>query len=246
MKMLSLFAVITDSIFAAACSLFIFFTAIRFYTGNVPLALFFGIVAALVLGALCFLRLKAKRGRAISLGQSEGKRSNFKLYLCTLDKSGRMDILKKAYGGEIKDGALVSGDRIYVAEFTPLPLSSNDICRATAFASTLEKVVVCNSLSDEAKAVADRLDVRVAVADGLYEELEKKGELPESYPFKTGKKKNFMCMLKGAVKKSYALRWMMCGLWLTAFSYFTFFPVYYIVAGGVMLAFSAVCLLFGS
>lgn len=44
-----------DTVFAGACAFLLFFTALRYYTKNIAIALIFGIAACILFGALAFL-----------------------------------------------------------------------------------------------------------------------------------------------------------------------------------------------
>ncbi len=244
MKRLSLFSVIADSIFAAACAFAIIFTAVRFYTKNPALGLGLGIAAFLLFGALAFFKLNAKRGKAINFGKNQSRRQAFRTYLCSLTQKDALEVILPATGGNICDGGIENGDKFYIARFTPQPLSPNDMCGAIAFESNLKKVVVCNGATDEAIKFAALFGVEIKLSDEIFDRLDETGSLPEKYPFPDAVKPKLRQKFKGAIKRSNARGLFWCGLWLTAFSYFTFFPAYYIIAGGILLLLAAICLIF--
>ena len=245
MKRISFFAVIADSALSALCAFALIFTAVRFYTKNPALGLGLGIAAFLLFGALAFLRLNAKRGKAAAYGAGVSRRRNFATYLCTLSPDAAAGIIAKALGGTAEGARVLRGESIYISKFTPQPLSPNDICGAIAFESDKKKIVACNGATDDAKKFASIAGAQVVTSDEIFDKLEDMGALPEKYPFAEAAKPKLREALKGAIKRANAGRLFWCGLWLTAFSYFTFFPVYYIIAGGLMLIFAAVCLIFG-
>lgn len=245
MKRRSILAVVFDSIFAALCAFAIIFTAVRFYTKNPALGLGLGIAAFVLFGALAFVRLCSKRGRAITFGKNQGRRQAFKTYLCSLNTKAAAALLLPALGGQATQKGIESGEVLYILHFTPQPLSPNDMCGAIATDTQLKKVVLCNSATEDGVKFANLFGVDVLFADGMYEQLEKQNALPEKYPFGDAIKPKFKDKLKGAMKRENAKRLFWCGLWLTAFSYFTFFPIYYIISGGVLLILAAICLVFG-
>lgn len=244
MKRISLFAVIADSILAALCAFALFFTAVRFYTKSPAIGLTLGIAAFVIFGALAFLRLSSKRGKAAAFGKNQRRRQALRAYLCTLATKEAKELLSGAVGGNICGQGVESDGKIYVARFEPSALTPNEMYEALAFDSSLKKVVACNEATDEAIAFAKRAGADIMTADEIFDKLEATGTLPESH-LKDDAKPAFKDRLKGAIRRANAGRLFWCGLWLTAFSYFTFFPVYYIVAGGLMLIFAAVCLVFG-
>lgn len=244
MKRISFFAVVTDSILAATGTFALLFTVIRYYTKNVALGLGAGIAIAVLCGVLTFIRLRSKRGKALATGKKLKQRQAFKLYLCTASAEVVNGLIASAVGGNITERGIATEDRVYIAQFAPLPLSPNEICRAAAFDSDLKKTIVCNEADEAAVQFAGTADVGLLFADEIFDKLAQTGRLPEVNVI-NGAAPKIRNKLKGAIKRSNAIKLFWCGIWLTAFSYFTFFPVYYIVAGGLALMLSAVCLIFG-
>lgn len=236
MKRQSLFAVILDSVLAAACAFILIFTLTRFYTHRPVLGLCLGIAAFAAAGALAFLRLNARRGNALQKGRAQKKLAAFEKYTCMLTASGAAELIAAATGGSCTDIE-------YIALFRPEPLTANELCAATAHESGRRKCVVCNRAGDAAERFAKESGVEVMTAERLYGKLESAGALPELPP--VAARTRLADRLKGAVLRSNAGRLMWCGLCLTAFSYFTFYPLYYIISGGIVLMLAAICLVFG-
>jgi hypothetical protein len=71
-------------------------------------------------------------------------------------------------------------------------------------------------------------------------------KLPENAQ-KSGQKptKKWQKTFKNMLKRKYFLPLFKCGILLIILSYFTFYPLYYLIFGGVLLVFSLVLLLFG-
>ena len=242
---MSFFAVITDSILAAICTFVLLFTVIRYYTKNIALGLATGIAMAVLCGILTFVRLHSKRGKALAAGKKLKRRQAFKLYLCTADADATNKLIADVTGGAITERGITTEDRIYITLFTPMPLSSNEICRAAAANSGLKKTIVCNEADDDAIQFAKAADIGLMFSDEIFEKLDRTDSLPGLNVAGVGTGARIRQKLKGAIKRSNAIKLFWCGVWLTAFSYFTFFPVYYIVAGGLILILAAVCLIFG-
>lgn len=245
MKKISLFATIADSLLAAACAFVIIFTAVRFYTKNPALGLGLGAAAFALFGALAFLRLNSKRGKAVALGKKQIRRRAAKLYLCSLKRDEALSLLNIAIDGKINRNGIEKESKIYLPEFLPEQLSPNDICGAKEVDGKLEKVIICNGATDEAVKFAKLLNIEIKPSDELLDKLEELNALPQKFSFGDSVKPKLKERLQGAIARKNAPRLFWCGLWLTAFSYFTFFPVYYIIAGGLMLMLAAVCLVFG-
>lgn len=245
MKKISLFAAATDSALAAACAFVLIFTAVRHYTDNAALGLGLGIAAFALFGALAFFRLTSKRGKACAFGKKQARRQAEKLYLCTLTKSAQVGLLAAATGGKATGAGAFKDGATYMPVFCPEMLSPNDICGATAKKCEGKKIIVCNGATDEAKRFAAFAGAEIINSDEILDKLEELHALPEELSKKNGTKAGIKQKFASLLMRKNASRLMWCGLWLTAFSYFTFFPSYYIAAGGVMLSLAAVCLIFG-
>ena len=149
MKRISFFAVIADSALSALCAFALIFTAVRFYTKNPALGLGLGIAAFLLFGALAFLRLNAKRGKAAAYGAGVSRRRNFATYLCTLSPDAAAGIIAKALGGTAEGARVLRGESIYIPKLprspyrqtiyagqSPLRATKKRLWRATARPTT--------------------------------------------------------------------------------------------------------------
>lgn len=245
MKRASMFSVAADSALAAVCAFIFVFTAVRFYTDNPPLGAGLGVAAFAAFGSFTFLRLYSRRKSAIESRADDKRTQEFKNYLCTLHGERARVLTATATGGKAIDDVVILNGRAYVPLYLPEPLSANDICRATAFDSKGKKCVICNGASPEGMLFAEGADIEIMDSSALYAAFEERGLLPEKLPAaRRGRK--FLTALKAGMNRRAARRLMVCGLCLTAFSYVTFFPLYYIISGGIMLALAGFCAVFGA
>ena len=72
--------------------------------------------------------------------------------------------------------------------------------------------------------------------------MKEKDLLPEKYVYEGAKKISFFKRVKSRFSRRICAPLFWSGLSLMALSYFTFFPIYYIVSGGIMLILSAAAL----
>ena len=244
-KKISLFAVIADSAFAAACAFAVIFTAVRFYARDSALGLALGAAAAVLIGALAFLRLSSRRSACLTSSRARSRRQAFRAHLCSLPESRVLQLVQPALGGRITPAGIESGGALYIADFMPQALSPNDICRAIAAETAEKKIIMCNDATEEAVRFARSCGAETLFADDIFSKLESLDALPEHYADGKAARPSVKAALKDALKRANFGRLFRCGLWLTAFSYFTFLPAYYIAAGTIMLALAAVCLIFG-
>lgn len=239
-------AVAGDSLLAAACAFTLIFTAVRYYTKNPALGLGLGCAAFALFGALAFVRLSAARGAAIEHGKNRGKKKAFATYLCSLGRDEATALLAEAMDGRATGDGAVCGDRLYLPVFMPEALSPDDLCEAARLKTDKKITAICNGATDEAVRFAAMFGIEMKFCDEIYDRLCERGAEPDVSAFAERARPAPREILKRAIKRSNARRLFWCGLWLTAFSYFTFFPVYYIVSGGIILVLAAVCAVFGT
>lgn len=235
-----------DSFFTAVCAFLLFYTAVRFYTKSAVWGLVFGICAFLLFGALAFLYIRKKQNKKLLLTRDEKDRKLLELHLSLLpDKDVAELFLNVLDGGSIQGKQVATDKSVYFFIFSLKQLSPDDIAGVIKFSTDKDKVVYCNSISAEAKELADNFAITYKTGDKIYLELKDKGALPEKFIFDGGKRPNAFKRIKARFNKKLTAPLFWSGLCLLAFSFFTFFPLYYIISGGLLLVLSAICLVFG-
>jgi hypothetical protein len=250
MKNLSL-PQIADSIFAAICSFLLFFTAVRYYVKNLILAIILGIVAGVLFGLLTFLYLGKKRGKKLLSAKDERNKGLLAIHLSLSKPKENNAMFSTLFNVEENSNANVSNqicgaDKIYFLHFSLENLKSDDIANAIKCDSQKKKIILCNNVSAEGKKLADNFLIEILTLDELYPMLKDKNLLPEKYIFEGESKPNILKRIKAKFNKKLTSPLFFCGLWLLLFSYFTFYPVYYIVVGGILLVLSSLSLIIGN
>ena len=90
--------------------------------------------------------------------------------------------------------------------------------------------------------LCENFAIEVKQIDYVYNLLKENELLPEKYIYEEQKKTNFFKRIKIRFNRKICAPLFWSGLALLALSYFTFFPIYYIVTGSLMLIISAVAL----
>lgn len=235
-----------DSFFAALCAFLLFYTAVRFYTKNSLTGLIFGICAFLLFGALAFLYIRKKQNKKLLLARDEKDRKLLELHLSLLpDKDVAAMFVNIIDDGAVQGKHIETDKEIFFFIFCLKQLSPDDIAGVIKFSTGKDKVVYCNEISAEAKELADNFAIKYKTSDKIYLELKDKDALPQKFIFNGGKRPGALKKIKARFNKKLTAPLFWSGLCLLAFSFFTFFPIYYIVTGGILLVLSAVCLVFG-
>jgi hypothetical protein len=241
---------ILDSIFAAFCAFLLIFIVVRYYVKNVVFALIFGIVAGVLCGALVFIYLGKRRGKKLLSLKDEKQKSLLAIHLCLSKNEELQKLVAKLFcinpdNGSPKGNVLCGQDTVYFLHFTLEKLKLDDIAEAIKFSTENKKIILCNDANSEQKNFADNFLIEIFTLNELYPLIKDKGLLPEKFIFEGKQKLNVFKKIKSKFNKKLTAPLFFCGLWLLIFSYFTFFPVYYIFAGGALIILSAASLVFG-
>ena len=243
MKRLNL-PLILDTLFAGLCAFFLFFTAIRFYTKNVIIGLIFGICGGLLFGTLSFLYISGKQQKSVLLSRDEKDKKLLSLHLSLSRDTYVCRLLKSALGesAKIRGKRVISEGQSHFFNFKMQPLSEDDIARVIKFKTDDKKIIFCNGASPEAAALANHFSITLTGIDEVFALLKKNNLLPEKYVYEEAKKTGFFKKVKSRFTRRLCAPLFWSGAALLALSYFTFFPIYYIISGGVMLILAAVAL----
>ena len=237
---------ILDTLFAALCAFLLFFTSIRYYTRRVYLALGFAIAAALLFGALSFLYISKKQNKKLLISRDEKQKKLLSLHLSLSSDEYIFNLMSKCLveseKPEIKSGRLIIGDCAYFCNFKMHPITEDDIAKVIKVNCDEKKVVLCNRISAEALMLCENFLIEVKQIDFVYDVLKERQLLPEKYVYEGQKKIGIFKRIRARFSRRICAPLFWSGLALLILSYFTFFPLYYILSGGIMLILSAVAL----
>ena len=238
---------ILDTLFAAFCAFLLFLTSIRYYTRNSYLALGFAIAAALLFGALSYLYISKKQNKKLLISRDEKQKKLLSLHLSLSSDEYVCDLMSKCLQDvetemKNKHGGLIIGESAYFCNFKMQPLSEDDIAKVIKVNCDEKKIILCNRISTEAMMLCENFLIEVKQIDFVYETLKERQLLPEKYVYEGQKKIGFFTRIKARFSRKICAPLFWSGLALLFLSYFTFFPLYYIISGGIMLILSAVTL----
>lgn len=238
------FALISDVLFFTLCAFLLSFTLIRYYTKSALTALIAAIGCALITGVIAFFILYTKRKKKLilSLGESERKSLSLHLSVCGLTHVNKM-FLNALDGTYIEGNRLQDDENEYFFDFKLSPVSPDEIAEIIRYETIKKKCLFCCEASPSALSLAEDFDIRVTEIAEIYALLKDKNALPEKYALGNVKKPNVFKRIKNRFNRKLCPPLFFCGLSLLFFSFFTFYPVYYIVFGGLLLILSAVSLL---
>ncbi len=236
---------ILDTVFAGLCAFLLFFTSIRYYTRSVYVALGFAIAACLLFGCLSFLYISKKQNSNLLISRDEKQKKLLSLHLSLSSDEYVSKLLAQCIEDEkpeIKNGKIVAAESTYFYNFKMQPISEDDVAIVIKASCKNKKVIICNCISAEALLLCENFLIEVKDINFVYKLLKDKELLPEKYVYEGQKKISLRNRIKARFSRKICAPLFWSGLALLALSYFTFFPIYYIISGSIMLTLSAVTL----
>lgn len=242
MKRLNL-PLVLDTLFVACAAFLLFFTSLRYYTRNAVLGLVFGILAAVLFGALAFLYISKKQNKSLLVTRDEKTKKLLAMHLSLSTDRYAVNLFKNCFEGAIIRGKrLICGEQTLFFNFKMQPLSEDDVAAVIKCKCTGEKALYCVNLSPEAASLAKTFSINCVGIDGVYSLLKEKDKLPEKYVYEEPPKLKLRQKIKSKFSRRLCAPLFWSGLSLLLLSYIAIFPLYYIISGSIMLILSAASL----
>lgn len=240
---------VLDTLFAALCAFLLFFTSLRYYTKNAVIALIFAVAAFVLFGLLSYFYISKKQNKKLLISKDERHKTLLALHLSLSSDEYIEKLFTKGLSAdgekcEICDSRINVGNNCYFFIFKMQPISEDDAAKVIKVKCDKNKIIVCNRPSPEAQTLCENFSIEIKDITFVYELLKEKQLLPEKYVYDGAKKVTFLNKIKLRFSRKICAPLFWSGLGLLALSYFTFFPIYYILSGGIMLILSAVALIF--
>ena len=239
------FALVSDCLFSILCAFIAAFAIMRFYVENLALCISLSVAAALSAGIITLLYLLNKRGKLLESTASVKTLERFALSLALSRDEENAKLFADALDGTYYGGnyiKLADGDAAVL--FRVNPLCSDDIAALLKQCNDKLRLLICNSLSDDAEKLAQFFGIEICSAGRAHALLKDKG-LSKSLKLPEAERPNFFKNLKLKFKRKLCPPLFFSGLTLIAFSFFTFYPAYYVAAGTALMILSALSLVFG-
>ncbi len=238
---------ILDTFFTGLCAFLLFFTAIRYYTKNVYVALAFAVCACVLFGWLSYLYISKKQNKKLLVSRDEKQKKLLSLHLSLSSDEYVCELFGQCLKSDeqqpiIKGGKIFTDNCVYFFDFQMRPLCEDDVAKVIKFKTEQKKILFCCRLSPEAAALAENFLIETRQINEVYNLLKEHELLPEKYIYEDAKKISVLSKIKARFSRKICAPLFWSGAALMFLSYFTFFPIYYIVSGGIMLVLSATAL----
>lgn len=227
----------SDTLFFAACGGLLSLCILRYYRLNMWLSVLLSILFAILVGVGTFLFLYRKRKKQFNTTKDKEETEKLKLHLALSSKEAN----EKLFAPLLSE----SKTTIYLL-FRMQPISADAIAEKLRITPTEKQFgVFCNRLSEEATTLCDEFDIKVTQIETLYRELKERNLLPATYICGEKKRRGTKEKLKTSFSKKNSRSFFVSGAALAILSFFSFFPVYYVICASVLLLLSLFIRIFG-
>lgn len=236
--------IVSDAAVAALCTFMLAFTFVRYHFGN-TYGLIAALPAALAAGTLVFLYKGRKRKRALDTAAMSAGAEKLAAHLALLGPEESAALFARGLDGAKPDGSVAETDRgLYFCSFTPEPADRNALLTAIRHRTEKKKHFVCCTATQECARLAEETGIELICAEEIYGLLKEKDALPVKYLLEKPKSGMFS-KIKGGFSRRLCMPAFWSGAAMLFFSYFSFYPVYYIVSGSLLLVLCAAAAIFG-
>ena len=240
----------TDIIFYSVCAWLVLVGLLRWLQAKTWVCFTAATLLSLALGITLFLILSSRHKRRFLNKKEQELREKLMLHLALeRDERVRAALLEAllADGKEAhceKDALCVDGTPL-VPIFTMQPVSADAVARLLKEYGTQPFCIACNTLSPEAEKLLASFSRTAMQGTEIFELLQRTNKMPDplicgEIPRRTAKEK-----LRRSFSKRNAYPFFVSGAGLLVMSLYVFFPVYYLIAGSLLLAASILIRAFG-
>lgn len=245
MKRFSL-AVFADSLLAALCAFIIAFTLVRYHF-NAAGGIAAGVAAAVVAGTGAYLLKRRARRKKQAHTILRAGTAKLAAHLAVLEKGEAAALFAECFENCKLDGIYASTNgKIYLCNFTLEPLRADALVSVLRMDTGLKRCLACNSATTECADLAESYGIELMCAEEIYTLLEKRGKLPEKFLCEPKGRARFFARVKARFTRKLCLPAFWSGAALMFFSYFTYYPFYYIAFGTALLMLCAAAAVFGA
>lgn len=239
-----------DTFFIFCIGFLFFFCVFRFYTGTLWGALSAAAAAAAALTFLLHLFLKKRRSRkyAAAADKLEVQKLSFHLAMDAPENNLRRiaEALAAQSGKDAKteDGRILSDGKEYFLLFRLEPATADELA-AIVRRGGGEKAAMASAFTKDAEKLALSFGIELCGAEKVYALLKETDKLPETYIMGNQIRRSLKNGIRLRLSRKSWRGYLLAGASLLLFSLISIFPVYYIAAGGLLLAAAVLVRIFG-
>lgn len=234
------FPFVADVVFYTLAAFILSLGLLRYFHAPYALAITLALLFAIACGGMVFLALYRRR-RKRATGKKEREERDALLLHFALEKEERVRAAlvealcadgKEAHCGEDE---IVAGEEILIPRFTMQPLSADEVARLIRRYGKTSFTIACNTLSPEAEKLLAPFGLKAMRCDEVYALFSRTGTMPSPLICGEIPRRSARQKLRRTFSKSNARPFFVSGFLLLVMSLFTFFPLYYLISGSVLM-----------
>lgn len=239
-----------DTAFAFGAAFLFFFCIFRFYISALWAALLCALAAAAALAFLLHLFIGKRHKKRYTARQDKLEIQRLSFHLAVDVPENNVRRIAEALAAESGEDARIENGRVSVKDKVYYPLFRLEPATADELAAVIRQgggdvTVMATAFTKEADALALAFGIRQMDAGKVYALLKDTDKLPENYIMGSHMKRSIKNGLKLRLSKKSWKGYLLAGTSLLLFSLISVFPVYYIAAGGLLLAAAVFVRVFG-
>lgn len=239
------FPLILDILFIFAAFFFLSFTVLRYYINSVTLSFWLGLLVA-ALSALIGFKLISPRHKNASLKAGDFDKKNEVFFnLALADEKTVQDYFlslfeKKGIPAQKQSGGiyLTEKETLAVFMFKLTAFNADDLARVIKNSNGKKTAIFTDTANGEALSFAKKTGLQLIDSDSIFALMKDCEHYPEcAYKLKTKEKIQIVNFNIQLTRKK-AKRFLLFGGMLLLFSMLVAFPIYYLVAGNILIIIS--------
>ncbi len=242
-------SVYTDTLFIALVSFLFSFALFRFYLNSFLLSLLFALLSSAAISTLAYLLIRHKSVKKFLKISDEKEILKLNFHLATDTNENNFNRIYSALSKKFENAKklkshIVLNDEDYYFKFKLEPICADEVATLIKKSGKRKKVLLVCSINNEGAKLAANFGIRIMPIEEIYILLKETDTLPDSYAF-FEKQATWKEKLKLRFSKKMYKGYFLSGAALLIFSLFTFFPVYYLISGGILLCVAVAVRFFG-
>ncbi len=243
MKRFSL-AFVSDILFFSLCAFILCFALTRYFFRSAATAAVCAAGVAAAVGVLAYFLLSSRHRKKTIVSLGEKQKTMLSMHLSIAPKSKIISTFESALDGTYAaDNRIACGEKDYFMRFCLSPISPDDVADVIRTDGDNQKVILCCEAGREALNLAENFGVKIMQIGEIYLTLKDKDLLPEKYETGNAKAPSRWAKIRSRFNRRLCPSLFFCGAALSFFSLFTFYPIYYVVSGGILLLLAAASVL---
>ncbi len=232
-----------DSLFTLGITFIILFSIFRFYLRSLILAIFLSLIFAIMITLLISFLMRKKYQKRIISKENNDKEQKLMITLAISKKIELNNLLTSLFereGFKITDCnkylLATRGEEVKALyhAFTIEPLDADKLIEIRKDCPKLEILLFCNSINQKATQLASTLKIEIREIKNVYSALARYSLIPDLIELEE-KNTNIKERLLNSLKRSNYKPILLSGLMILLLSFVSFYPIYYIVSGTILL-----------